>query len=129
MENHNIRVLIVSLPGILQGMLKSTFVSKPVVDLVDVANGALTAVGLIDDHVPDLVVIDSNLPESETVELIKVIRKHHPDMYSLALAETSQNLHRFTTAGADLALRGPELSSKLDDLLNELGAKVTWKAS
>jgi len=129
MDDQKIRVLIVSLPGILQGMLKRVFASKPVVDVVDIANGALTAAKLIDDHLPDMAVIDSNLPESEAVELIRIMREHHPGIYSLALAETSHNLNRLTMAGADLVLRGPELASKLDDLLIELLARVNRKAS
>jgi chemotaxis response regulator CheB len=125
MDRPNLRVLLVSLPGISQRVLRNTFLNKPMVELVDVASGALSAVNLIDDHQPDMVVLDSNLPDSEKVELIKLMRQRYPMVYSLALVETSHGLHLATLAGADLAMRTTDLTLQLDELLVEVAARLS----
>ena len=120
MEKPKIRVLIVSLPGILQRTLTSTFKRNSRVEVVGIASGGLSAIYSIENHRPDVVVIDSNLPESETLELIKVMRERHAGMPSLVLAETTHQLRQMVLAGADLVIRSHDLVSKLDDLLVEL---------
>ena len=124
MDKPKIRVLIVSLPGILQRMLTNAFKRNPTVDVVDTASGGLSAINAIETHQQDMVVIDSNLPESETFELIKVLQEPHPGICSLVLAETSHQLRQMMVAGADLVIRPQDLVSKLDELLVELSAKV-----
>ena len=127
MDKPKIRVLIVSSPGILQRMLTSTFKRNPLIDVVDTASGGLSAIYSIDNHQPDVVVIDSNLPDKETLELIKIIQERRDGMYKLVLVETTHQLHQMTTAGADLAIRAEDLSSNLDDLLVELSARAGKK--
>lgn len=129
MDRPRIRVLIVSLPGLLQRLLVNAFGQKAMVDVIDTANGALSAVNLIEREKPDLVVIDSNIPESEAVELINILRRRHPGTYNLVLADTSQTLRQAVLAGADLALRAPDLESRLDGLLVELEARLAQARS
>ena len=66
------KVVIVSLPGMFQHMLKETFTRRADVEVVGVANGGLSAIDLIKKQLPELVVIDSNIPRAEASELIPI---------------------------------------------------------
>ena len=114
------RVLVVSLPGMMQKMLCETLNSRLDVDLVGVASGGLSAVGMIRQEQPDLVVIDSNLPEAEMRELIQWLKKDKQHVRSLVLVETTQQLNKAATAGADIILRSYSLPGNLDRVITQL---------
>ena len=114
------RVLIVSLPGMMQNVLKETFLYRSDVEVVGVAGGCLSAVGMISDAQPDLVVIDSNLPDIETSQLIIHLKDEHPPVQSLVVVETTQQYHKAASAGADHAIRSYSLPDGLDPVLSKL---------
>ena len=120
MKEEKTSLLLVSSPGILQQTLKYTFGSKPCVDIIGVANGGLSAIKFMKNRLPDLVVIDSNMPESETDELIQVIRKEFPGVYTLVLVETSLQFSHAVQSRADFVIRAYDLTSQLDATLKEL---------
>lgn len=122
-----IRVLVVSLPGIMQNLLRETFTSRSDVDVVGVASGGLSAVGMIRQEQPDLVVIDSNLPQAEMRELILWLKKGSQRICSLALVETTQQLNNAATAGADIILRSYSLSGSIDSVIGKLQKSGTNK--
>lgn len=117
MDQPEIRVLLVSLPGIYQRILHGTLGSRPDVEVVAVASGGLSAVQAVEQENPDVVVIDSNLPEEEALEMIKIIRAILPGGYVLVLVETTPQMHRLSETGADLVMRAPDLQSRLDEVL------------
>lgn len=117
MDKSIIDLLIVSLPGVSQQVLKSTFTSRMDIHIVGVASGGLSAVRVMDKHQPNMVVIDSNMPETETSELIRTIKNRYSHTCALVLAETTQQLNLAVKLGADFALRAYELPSRLDGLL------------
>ena len=114
------RVLIVSLPGIMQNLLRETFAGRADLEMVGVASGGLSAVGMIRMEQPDLVVIDSNLPEAEMKELILWLKKGDQRISSLALVETTQQLNKAATAGADIILRSYSLPGSLDSVIGKI---------
>lgn len=116
------KVLVVSLPGIMQKILKDTFTDRSDVDVVGVASGGLSAVGMIQQIKPDLVVIDSNLPEAEMNELIQWLKKSNQNIHSLALVETTRQLRKAATAGADTILRSYTLPANLESVIGKLKA-------
>lgn len=116
------RVLVVSLPGVMQKMLRETFYSRLDVDLVGVASGGLSAVRMIQQKQPDLVVIDSNLPSSEASALIMWMKEECHQICSLVLAETTLQLNRATSAGADIVMRSYSLADNLDSVFVNLDA-------
>jgi len=118
------RVLVVSLPGMMQKMLCETLNSRLDVDLVGVASGGLSAVGMIRQEQPDLVVIDSNLPEAEMRELIQWLKKDKQHVRSLVLVETTQQLNKAATAGADIILRSYSLPGNLDRVITQLNTDL-----
>lgn len=116
------KVLVVSLPGIMQNLLLGTFSSRLDVDVVGVASGGLSAVRMIQQTQPDLVAIDSNLPASETIALISWMKEEYQHICSLVLVETTQQLNRATSAGADITLRSYSLVDNLDSVFGNLNA-------
>lgn len=76
--------------------------------------------GMIRQIKPDLVVIDSNLPEAEMNELILWLKKSDQQIHSLALVETTRQLKKAATAGADTILRSYTLPANLDSVIGKL---------
>ena len=115
-----IRVLIVSLPGMMQSVLRDTFSSRVDVELVGVASGALSAVSLIQKKKPDLVVIDSNLPGDEKTQLVQWLKEKWQKSRSLILVETTQQSKQATRMGADIILRSYSLPESLDPVIGTM---------
>lgn len=111
------RVLIVSLPGMMQNFLTDTFTSRADVLVVGVASGGLSATNLIQQKQPDLVVIDSNLPALEKNALLEWLKQEQQQTTSLVLVETTQQLNQAASAGADFTLRSYSLPGSLDSIL------------
>jgi DNA-binding NarL/FixJ family response regulator len=120
-QDSQTRVMIVSLPGMMQNIIRETFIRRVDIDLVGIACGGLSAIKMIGQYLPDLIVINSNLPETETSELIQWLKEEHPQIVSLALGETSHEVSRAANAGADFAL----LSYSLPDQLNRLNGSLS----
>jgi chemotaxis response regulator CheB len=119
-QDRQTRVLIVSLPGMMQNIIRETFIKRADVDLVGIACGGLSALKMIGRYLPDLIVINSNLPETEMSELIQLVKKDHPRIVSVVLGETSQQVNRAAFAGADFALRSYSLPVQLNRLIGSL---------
>jgi DNA-binding NarL/FixJ family response regulator len=119
-----IKVLIVSLPGMMQNIIRESFVKRVDVDLVGIACGGLSAIKMIGRYLPDLIVINSNLPETETSELINWLKNEHPQILSVALGETSHQVNQAAFAGADYVLRSYSLPDQLNRLMGSLNKNL-----
>ena len=115
-----IKVLIVSHPGMMQNVLQDTFSRRGDVDVVGVASGGLSAVDMIKQQPFDMVVIDSNLPEAEVSMLISWLKNLNQRIHSLVLVETTKQLNRTASTGADIALPSYSLPDSLDAVLANL---------
>jgi DNA-binding NarL/FixJ family response regulator len=120
MRGNRIRVLLVSLPGMMQNVLRDTFTRRADVNVVGVASGGLSAVSMIQKMQPELVVIDSSLPDAEMSELIHWLKKGNQHIRSLALVETTQQLTTAASTGADLTIRSYTLPDNLDIVLGNM---------
>jgi DNA-binding NarL/FixJ family response regulator len=114
------KVLIVSLPGMSQRVLIETFRKHLDVEVVGVAVGCLSASSMVGQLQPDLVVIDSNLPEAETDQLVKRLKGESQRVTSLVLVETTQQVGRVARSGADIILRSYMLPQGLDEAIGNL---------
>lgn len=123
--DHKTRVLIVSPPGMMQNVLRKIFSGRDLVKVVGVANGCLSALGMIPDRQPDLVVIDSNLPETETSQLILQIRQSNPLIQSLLLVETTQQYKIAANSGADFTLHAYTLPDSLGTVFASLKSHLS----
>jgi chemotaxis response regulator CheB len=123
-QDRQTRVLIVSLPGMMQNILRETIIKRADIDIVGIASGGLSAIKMIGRYLPDLIVINSNMPEAETSELIQWLKEEHPQILCAALGETSRQVSKATFAGADYALRSYSFSDQLNRLMGRLNKNL-----
>jgi DNA-binding NarL/FixJ family response regulator len=114
------KVVLVSLPGMLQVVLHQIITSRSDAEIVGIASGGLSAIHLIQRQQPDLVVIDSNVPESEATSLILWIKRGNPGTRCLVLAQTSHFLMHADRIGADFAVQSYTLPDSLNKVFENL---------
>jgi len=85
----------------------------------------LSVVRIIQQKQPHLVVIDSNLPSSEANALVLWMKEECQQICSLVLAETTQQLNRATSVGADIVMRSYSLADNLDSVFVNMSAIYT----
>jgi DNA-binding NarL/FixJ family response regulator len=119
MTEAQIEVLVVSQPGLMQRILVDSLADLPVA-VMGIASGGLSAVAMLEDHQPDLVIVDANLPPKEAQMLLKHIRESYPQVRCLVLTETSRELIAIREAGAHFSFLSFELHSKLPRVVKEV---------
>lgn len=119
MVTTQVEVLIVSLPGILRRILMATLEQLPVV-VMGVATGGLSAVEILKNHQPDLVIMDANLPVEETSMLLKHIRNQYPFLRCLVFSETSHDRSSLAAAGAHFSLLSLDVPHQLSRVIGEV---------
>lgn len=116
----NLFTVLASAPGIAEQSLRATLESLPSVRVIGTAAGCLSALQMVYDMQPDLIVIDSNLPFEDVQELLRQLKQEGLGTRSLVLSATSSQLRRALVAGADAALRRDasfgQLSAVVDGL-------------
>lgn len=97
--------IVASMPGIAEQSLRATLEAFPSVQIVGTAAGCLSALQLVRERRPDLVVIDSNLPLEDVQEFLRQLEQEGLGTRSLVLAATYGQVRHLLAAGADAALR------------------------
>jgi chemotaxis response regulator CheB len=116
---NDIRVVITSLPGTWQKILQDGLASHPMVKIVAVAHGCLLAVQLVNEHWPDLLLIDSSIPIDDAAAIVERVKQENPAIACLVIAETTNQRRRMIQAGADFALSSFKYESQIGDILNQ----------
>jgi len=93
--------VLVSQPGITHNTLRSMLASLPCVHVLDAA-GALSGYDLLEHEPIDAVVIDSNVPQAETLALLKHIKQESPRTRCIVLTTTNRNHNQLLTIGVDV---------------------------
>ena len=115
-----IRVIIATLPGTWQQLLMNNLDSDPRVNVIAVAHGSLTAVQLVKEHHPDMILIDSTIPIDDSVAMIQNIRLESPGLVSIVIGDTSFHRQRAIQAGADFALSTYKFPYQIHEILNNI---------
>jgi DNA-binding NarL/FixJ family response regulator len=94
---------------------------QPELAVVGSAADGLAAIELVDELLPDAVVIDLHMPRLDGVSAVARLRKDHPSICLVALTgDPAPALHRAVTdAGADAVLLKDEF---IDALIERLSA-------
>lgn len=97
------RIVIVDDHTLLRAGLKSLLSQDPDIEIVGEANNGRDAVHAIRMHVPDLVLMDLNMPGMNGLEAIVNIKRHYPNTRVLVLTihKTDEYIHESLRAGAD----------------------------
>ena len=85
-----IRVIILSLPGVGQESLLAVLEAVPGVEVVGRAGGGLSAVALVEERLPDVIVVDGTLSEDELVAFLRDVKRVHPHIRLVVLTHTTR---------------------------------------
>jgi len=115
----NIRAIIVSMPGTLQRMLQKSIEANPSVEVTGIVHGGLSALQLVEQSDPDLLLIDYSIPIDEAVAIVRNVKQKNPEIVSIVITDTSHQRRKVTEAGADYALSSFNFEPQLQDILNK----------
>jgi DNA-binding NarL/FixJ family response regulator len=98
------RAIIVSMPGTLREALRANLEAMPGVEVIALAGGCLSAVGLVQEKKPDIIVVDSNQSEDEVLAFLKDVKRVRPQIRLVVLTHTTRQQRRILGGGADAVL-------------------------
>lgn len=103
-QNGKYRVIIISLPGVVQESIRAILEAMADVEVVGLASGGLSALALVKEEQPDVVVIDSNLTEDEVLAFLRDVRQLDLNVRLVVLTYTSRQKRRILGSGADVVV-------------------------
>jgi DNA-binding NarL/FixJ family response regulator len=105
MENPK-RVVIAADHTILRAGLRALFSFQNDLEVVGESGDGREAVRVVDEHVPDILLIDFSMPKLNGMETISEIRNRHPQIKIIVLAvhKDAEYIVAFLEAGADAYL-------------------------
>ncbi|WP_223700512.1 response regulator [Sutcliffiella deserti] len=80
-----INVMLVDDHAILRDGLKSIVSLEDDMDVIGEATGGKEMLALLGNTIPDVIVMDINMPEQNGIELTKIVKNEHPDIKVLIL--------------------------------------------
>ena len=98
----NIRVLVADDHAIIREGLRVMLGNQPDIEVVGLAANGREAIQFVDEHEPDIAVIDISMPELNGIEAILQMLPRHPHMQVVVLSihETKPYVYRALKAGA-----------------------------
>jgi len=112
--------LIATRPGSLQSGLVALMTTMPQVNAVIVAEEAVSALRMVAEHLPTLVLLEMALPGEETRTVLKQIKVTWPLIRCIVLADDVRQQQEAKTAGADVVLLKGFAAAKLIATVEEL---------
>jgi DNA-binding NarL/FixJ family response regulator len=97
-------MLLIGKPGHLRNALQTLVGVAPGLDRLVTADTGLLALKVMREVRPTLVLVASDLPEAEVVELLRQIKEEWPETGCLVLTDSAQGRRQSLTAGADCVL-------------------------
>jgi len=101
--NRPIKLLIVDDHPVVLGGLRAAFSSQPDINLVGEAKNGVEAEEWAEKLLPDVIVMDINMPERNGLEAMLIIKERLPDvkMIFLTVSESEEDLMQALRFGAD----------------------------
>ena len=115
-----ITTIIAARPGSIRRSLRTTLESIPWLDIRGIANGGLSAMSLVRQYKPSLLIIDSGLLQEEVEMLLQKTKQEQQKIMCLVVAETSRQQQILTDSGADRVILRSEPTERLIKSLEEL---------
>ncbi len=103
MQNY-IPVLIVARPGRMRDSLRALLRAIPQLEIVGQADNGSSALGMVTNYHPSLVLLDSDLPDDEAWTVLKKTKSEWPQTRCIVLANSVHQQWLAKTAGADSVL-------------------------
>jgi DNA-binding NarL/FixJ family response regulator len=96
--------LIVARPGLVREGLQSVLSAIPGVNALEPAGDGASALDKLASRRPDLVIVDSSLPEDELRATLRHIKDQHPDIRCVVIAASPQQARALEATDADAIL-------------------------
>jgi DNA-binding NarL/FixJ family response regulator len=123
-DQRDVVMLLVGKPGHLRDALQSLVGVAPGLDNLVSADTGLLALKAMREIRPTLVLVVSDLPEAEVVELLRQVKEAWPETGCLVLTDSAQGRRQALAAGADrvLPVGSPagQLFAAIQQLLEDL---------
>jgi DNA-binding NarL/FixJ family response regulator len=121
MEPMIMSTVIVSASAIMESSIRSIFHSLSSVRIIGSAAGCLSALQLVREEKPDMLVIDANLPGQELKSLLQQIKQEGLATRSLVVTTTREQERRAVAAGADKVFPRYGSNDQLNAMITEFG--------
>lgn len=115
-----IQTVIAARPGAIREAMKSTLALFPQLEISGMADGGLSALNMVRQQKPALIVIDSGLLEGEITMLLQKIIQDHLQIWCLVFADTTRQKEMFIGLGADAVILHNEPVDHLAQVLNNI---------
>ena len=104
----------------MQDSLRALLIGSGRVVVTGSAGDGLSALSMVRDIQPALLVVDSNLLEDETLSLLKEVKRAWPQVRCLVLVQTTGRKNRALAAGADVVVSRSDGVGTLNQALRQL---------
>ena len=119
-DDGRVRAVIASRPGVLQESLRAMLTGSGQVAVTGSAGDGLSALSMVREVQPALLVVDSNLLEDEVVSLLREVKGAWPEVRCLVLVQTTGRKNRALAAGADAVVSRNDPAAALNQALRQL---------
>lgn len=120
MTKSQTRALIVTQRGSLKNGLQALVTSIPQVDVIGQVGDSSLALEMVREHHPDLVLLDTNLPNEEEWQVLRQVKILRPEIRCIVLADDVRQLREAKTLGADIVLLKGFPPAKLAEIIERL---------
>ena len=115
-----IQTVIAARPGAIRDAMKSTLALFPQLEISGMADGGLSALNLVRQQKPALIVIDSGLLEAEIAVLLQKIEQEKLQLGCLVFVDTTRQRETFLAMGVDAVIFHNEPVECLVPVLNNM---------
>jgi len=119
-QQAKMQAIIVSRPGIMHESLRAVLATAPQIEVVKSVGDGLSALDVVREQPPHLLVIDSNLLEDEIVALLWHVKQECPAVCCLVLTESVRQEQWASAQGADAVWSRYRSTRELNELLEQI---------
>ncbi len=118
-----ISVLLVCPPGLEQVSLYTSISAIPHATIIAKASGVVSALQLMQQHNPDVLLVDANILQGETTQLLKRIKELRSKVIRVVFVATRSQGRHLQQEGADYVLNYSNLNQLFPQILHSVQAK------
>jgi len=111
--------LIVVKPGQLREGLGALLAAIPRVQLIGQAGDRSSALRMLDEHHPALVLLETDLPGDRVTDLLKHVKTQQPQTVCIVLTGDSREQQEIEEAGADVSVPKGYPASRLLEIIKK----------
>ncbi len=118
----DVSTLIAASPGRMRDSLYALLKAVSHIQVIGCADDGATALSLVTEHEPDLVLLDTNLAKAQVGSTLEQIKAMRPQTRCIVLVDSAQQRQLAETAGADATLIKGFRANKLVEVIERLAS-------